>query len=325
MSERYVRLFSLPEKQYTPDAPLLILAGALLKDNLTGKVLAQFKFKNISEKKIASVRISVSAFDSFGNQLPNITEYQYSNLSVSPYDEFGQTQAVPLSDAVTCAISVVCTQVVFSDQSSWNQTETIAWKKMPEAAYIKLLQKEQAQYSKKYQRYPIYCLFLCGLGVALIIIALLRALAVRYIPFSRFFNSFSFSSMLYYCNPIAFIIPILYVITMKSNWTSKAIKKLEYAALTAVALQLLSNIIVLRLSGYDSTLFSYVDGSGFLCKLLRASYDYPFYFYRKYAYNSFGHNDSFHHCLLLLSDICFIGKNILCVWSLRNLSRKMKH
>ena len=43
MEERYTRLFSLPENLYSAGAPVMIAAGALLKDNQTGKVLAQLK------------------------------------------------------------------------------------------------------------------------------------------------------------------------------------------------------------------------------------------------------------------------------------------
>ena len=52
MSERYSRLFSLSENLYAEGAPVLIAAGALLKDNETGKVLAQLKLRSISDKKI---------------------------------------------------------------------------------------------------------------------------------------------------------------------------------------------------------------------------------------------------------------------------------
>ncbi len=44
MSERYTRLFPCREPVYSK-APLLIMAGALLKDNVTGQVLAQVKYR----------------------------------------------------------------------------------------------------------------------------------------------------------------------------------------------------------------------------------------------------------------------------------------
>lgn len=39
MSERYLKLFSLEENLYIPGSPVLIAAGALLKDTQTGRIL----------------------------------------------------------------------------------------------------------------------------------------------------------------------------------------------------------------------------------------------------------------------------------------------
>ena len=38
MGERYTRLFSLPEQLYIENAPVIISAGALLKDNKTDNI-----------------------------------------------------------------------------------------------------------------------------------------------------------------------------------------------------------------------------------------------------------------------------------------------
>lgn len=46
MNERYTKLFALSENLYTEGAPVVITARALLKDNQTGKILAQLKLKN---------------------------------------------------------------------------------------------------------------------------------------------------------------------------------------------------------------------------------------------------------------------------------------
>lgn len=131
MSERYTKLFALPENQYAVGAPILIAAGALLKDNQTGKVLAQFKFKSISPKEIKAVKISVTAFDVSGKEVKGVAEYQYLDLSAFRDAEFGQKQAVPLPDAVTRTIGVECTGVVFEDGSVWEAPRTAQWKPLP--------------------------------------------------------------------------------------------------------------------------------------------------------------------------------------------------
>ncbi len=58
--------FTLPGNLHTPKAPLLIMAGALLKDNVTGQVLAQVKYKNLGAKPIKALTVSLQALDTRG-------------------------------------------------------------------------------------------------------------------------------------------------------------------------------------------------------------------------------------------------------------------
>ena len=149
MAERYARLFSLPENQYTVGSPILIAAGALLKDNQTGKVLAQIKFKNISDKQIKAVKISIDAFDVSGKELEGIAEYQYLDLAAARMVEFGHKQAVALPDAVTRAYRVNCTGVFFADGSAWNANPDASWNSLP---VQRTLTAQLGDLAEQYQR-----------------------------------------------------------------------------------------------------------------------------------------------------------------------------
>lgn len=116
---------------YTQGSPLLIAAGALLKDNKTGNILAQIKFRSISSKEIKAVKVSIRAFDVSGTEVQGVKDYQYLDLSVTRNMEFGQKTAVPLSDSVTRSFSVVCESVVFSDNSVWTAERNAAWESLP--------------------------------------------------------------------------------------------------------------------------------------------------------------------------------------------------
>ena len=72
MAERYTKLSPLDRNLYTPGSPVVILAGSLLRDNETGKVLGQFKFKNIADKIIKALVIKVDAYDVSGKELPGV-------------------------------------------------------------------------------------------------------------------------------------------------------------------------------------------------------------------------------------------------------------
>lgn len=126
MSQRYVRIATFPENLYLDCSPVLISAGALLKDNKTGKVLAQLKFKNLSENIITAVKVSVIAYDISGIELTGVEEYQYLDISIKPTESFGDDKAIVLPDTNTRNCTVIIKEVVFASIAPWkndNSTE----------------------------------------------------------------------------------------------------------------------------------------------------------------------------------------------------------
>lgn len=115
MSERYTRLFSLPENLGQDGCPVLISAGALLKDNNTGKVLVQLKLRNISEQVIKSVKIKVNAYDTAGGSLRGVEDFSYLDLAVERDGEFGSKMPIVLPDNTTRSVSVEILSVVFEN------------------------------------------------------------------------------------------------------------------------------------------------------------------------------------------------------------------
>lgn len=130
MSERYSRLYSLPENLYASGSPVIISAGALLKDNQTGKVLAQLKLRNIAGKTIKAAKVSILPFDTIGNPLGAEVGFQYLDLNTARDGEFGAKIPVLLPDAATRQISVAVTEVAFSDNTLWTSA-CITWETLP--------------------------------------------------------------------------------------------------------------------------------------------------------------------------------------------------
>lgn len=122
MSERYSKLFALPENLYAAGSPVVIAAGALLKDNQTGKVIAQLKMRNISQKSIKAAKVCIYPLDTVGNSLGGKIEYQYLDLSAARDDDFGQKAPVALPDAATRSFTASVEEVVFADNSIWSAT-----------------------------------------------------------------------------------------------------------------------------------------------------------------------------------------------------------
>lgn len=119
MSERYHKLFSLPENLYATGSPVVIAAGALLKDNQTGKVLAQLKLRNISKKTIKAATVSVEPLDTVGKPLGTPVTYQYLDLHAYRNWDFGQKAAINLPDSATRSLAVSVAQVIFTDNAIW--------------------------------------------------------------------------------------------------------------------------------------------------------------------------------------------------------------
>lgn len=130
MSERYTKLFELPKNLYAQGSPVVISAGALLKDNQTGKMIAQLKMRRISKKAIKAATVCITPYDTVGNLLGEAVRYQYLDLNVLPDQEFGQKAAIALPEAATRSFSVVVEDVAFTDNSVWTAGDE-PWEVLP--------------------------------------------------------------------------------------------------------------------------------------------------------------------------------------------------
>ena len=159
MAERYSRIYPLPGNLYSNNSPVLIVAGALLKDNQTGKTLAQLKFKSLSEKNIKALKVTIAASDVSGNALTGVDEFQYLDLAVERNETFGQKQAIYLPNAVSRSIAAKCTEVIFEDGTVWKAAKDAIWNTLPEQETIDDCLKElAAQYQRDTSRLSKYML-----------------------------------------------------------------------------------------------------------------------------------------------------------------------
>jgi tetratricopeptide (TPR) repeat protein len=107
-------------------APVVIAAGALQKDNQTGKVFAQLKIRNIQDKVIKAATVKITPFDTVGKPLGGTADYQYLDLSAKRDTDFGQKTPVMLKEAATRSFAASVSEVIFSDNSTWTASNE-AW------------------------------------------------------------------------------------------------------------------------------------------------------------------------------------------------------
>ena len=57
MASNYEKLFSLPVSKTKEESPVILSAGALLKHNEKGLLVAQLKFQSITNKCITALKV----------------------------------------------------------------------------------------------------------------------------------------------------------------------------------------------------------------------------------------------------------------------------
>ena len=130
MSERYSRIFSLEENLYAQGSPIVIKAGALLKDNETSWVIAQLKLSSLSDKMIKLVKVEITAFDTVGRALGAPVTFEYLDLSVARNCDFGVKTPIKLANTATRSYSVRVVEVCFEDNTVWSDTDAV-WETLP--------------------------------------------------------------------------------------------------------------------------------------------------------------------------------------------------
>lgn len=151
MSERYTRLFHLPENLYAEGSPVIIAAGALLKDNQTGQVIAQLKLRNISSKAIKAATVSLLPMNTAGKPLGEAICYEYLDLSSTRDTDFGSKSAIFMPNVSTRSFSAAVVEVLFVDNSVWNANDA-TWEmlKSPESLTSRLDSEMAKQFRIEY-------------------------------------------------------------------------------------------------------------------------------------------------------------------------------
>lgn len=132
MTERFKKLFTLEPNLYTENSPVIISAGALQFDNETGKILAQIKFKNISNKNIKCISVSIQQLDTIGRTLGEPILYQYLDLDINRDIEFGSKTPIYLSDQTARSFKIEITEIIFKDDTVWSPAKESIWESIPE-------------------------------------------------------------------------------------------------------------------------------------------------------------------------------------------------
>lgn len=131
MAERFTRLFQLDDDLYADGSPVIICAGVLLNDTVTGKTIAQIKFQNISSKVISAAKIELCAIDAMGTPQNDNIEYLYSRLNIPPGAFWGGDKAIILPDNASASFTIRSMAVAFEDGTNWKTEEISTFSCIP--------------------------------------------------------------------------------------------------------------------------------------------------------------------------------------------------
>ena len=144
MADRFSKVFSLPRKLYLEGSPIIIEAGAIQKDTLADKLLAQIKFRNVSAKTIIACRVNLKAYTVSGEEREGVEGFTYLDLNILSGDCFGDKTPIYLPDYDTREFTACVTQIVFADKSIW-QTDETEWKPVSKPKKIETVLRDDSR------------------------------------------------------------------------------------------------------------------------------------------------------------------------------------
>lgn len=122
MSEKYTIVQHEKRLHWLKDCPVLLQSYALTKDNTNNSIFLQCKFENIADKPIKAMNIAVKCSDVSHQELANVDNFPYLDIDVQPYMLFADKTPVALPDNTTRNVRIIPLKVIFSDDTTWENT-----------------------------------------------------------------------------------------------------------------------------------------------------------------------------------------------------------
>lgn len=164
-------VFQSDESFYCKDALLIIDSCVIMKNNYDDCIFAYTSFRNLSNKTIKGLKISLDVKDVFGSSLGVISNLQYLDLNVKRNDAFGEDLPVQLSDRNIRSYRVIINSVIYEDNSTIN-IELESYEPVPKLVNIEQILSPELieQYNKdtnyvsKYESVAFSNLWICSCG-----------------------------------------------------------------------------------------------------------------------------------------------------------------
>ena len=131
MKKRNTAIYVMNEIPYLPGAPVVVKAGRLTKDPVSGKLRCQLELASLSEEPISEVTVRLSLFNAEGKAVGSAQKERFQNLSVRKDGTIKGKTEVVLSDKDVYSFTAETEEVRFADGGSWRAEEKAEWMYYP--------------------------------------------------------------------------------------------------------------------------------------------------------------------------------------------------
>lgn len=124
MSNRYNIVKEKSYENYIfENHPVRVEVARILKDEITGHKLVQYKLKNISDDEIDNVTIKVVGYDISNTVLEIIDNFSLADVNAKPKSFFGGENPIVIEDSRVAGVKIIIKSVVLKSGKEWINAE----------------------------------------------------------------------------------------------------------------------------------------------------------------------------------------------------------
>ena len=127
MKKRNTAIYIMNEIPYLPGAPVVVKAGRLTKDAVSGKLRCQLELASLSEEPVSEVTVRLSLFNAEGKAVGPTQKERFQNLSVRKDGTIKGKTEIVLSEKDVCSFTAETEEVCFEDGGNWRAEEEAKW------------------------------------------------------------------------------------------------------------------------------------------------------------------------------------------------------
>ena len=158
MSDRYTKLYELPGSLYAAGSPVLVCAGALLRDERSKALVCQFRFRNLDVRVVRGITVVLRMTDEAGRPIGEPITRSYLDLEARQDADFGQNVALRVPYRNARAFSVRVAEVLFAEKSRWQDMKR-PWETVPHQQLLRDAYGDEELAAQFRIRYGTDCLY----------------------------------------------------------------------------------------------------------------------------------------------------------------------